>query len=112
MLINCDFGRAFIVCGRWFNLAFKYWNVADGLEKSDVVREPSFSIVTLRSKKLTADREYEYENLMLDDMSLLLLYSLQYLRKDLSEVSSPIQTKNIPSMNLDHRTGLCLYLCS
>ena len=49
---------------------------------------------------------------MLDDMSLLLLYSLQYLRKDLSEVSSPIQTKNIPSMNLDHRTGLCLYLCS
>ena len=78
-----------MVCGGWFDLALKYWNVADGLEKSDVAREPSFSIVTLKSKKLTVDREHEYENLMLDDMYLLLLYSLQYLRKDLSEASSP-----------------------
>ena len=54
-----------MMCGEWFDLALKYWNVTDGLEKSDVVREPSFSIVTLRSKKLTVDREYEYENLML-----------------------------------------------
>ena len=87
---NCDFGRALMACGGWFDVALKYWNVADVLEKSDVVRELSFSIVTLRSKKLTVDRDYEYENLMLDDMSLLLLYSLQYLRKDLSEASSPI----------------------
>ena len=59
---NCDFGRALMVCGGWFDLALKYWIVADGLEKSDVVRELSF---------LTIDRDYEYENLMLDDMSLL-----------------------------------------
>ena len=52
---------------------------------------------TLTSKKLTVDREYEYENLMLDDTSLLLLYSLQYLRKDLSKASSPNQTENISS---------------
>ena len=101
-----------MVSGVSFDLALKYCNVADGLEKSDVVREPSFSIVTLTYKKLTADREYKYEKLMLDDMSLLLLYSLQYLRKDLSEASSPIQTKNISYMNLNHRAGLHLYLCS
>ena len=101
-----------MMCGGWFRLTLKYCNVADGLEKSDVVREPSFSIVTLRSKKLTADRKYEYANLMLDDISLLFLYSLQYLRKDLSKASSPIQTKNISSMNLNHRAGLCFYLCS
>ena len=65
-----------MVCGGWFHLALKYCNVADGLEKSDVVREPSFSVVTLWSNKLTAEREYEYENLMFYDMSLLLLYSL------------------------------------
>ena len=70
-----------MVCGGWFDSALKYCNVADGLEKSDVVREPSFSIATLTSKKLTVDREYEFENLMLDDMFVLLLYSLQYLRK-------------------------------
>ena len=74
-----------MVCGGRFDLALKHWNLADGLKKSDSVREPSFSIVTLTSKKLTVDREYEYKNLMLDDMFLLLLYSLQYLRKDLSE---------------------------
>ena len=62
--------------------------------------------MTLTYRKLTVDREYEYENLMLDDMFLLLLYSLQYLRKDVSEASSPIQTKNISSMNLNHRAGL------
>ena len=101
-----------MVCGGWFDSALKYWNVADGLEKIDVVREPSFSILTLTSKKPTVDREYEYQYLMLDDMSLLVLYSLQHLRKDLSQASSPIQTKNISSMNLNHRAGLRLYPCS
>ena len=66
---------------------------------------------TLTSKKLTVDREYEYENLMLDDTSLLLLYSLQYLRKDLSKASSPNQTENISSVSLNHRAGSDLYLC-
>ena len=37
MQINCDFGRAFMVCRRWFDLALKYRNVADGLENSDAV---------------------------------------------------------------------------
>ena len=32
MSINCDFGRAFMVFGGWFDLALKYWNVSDGLE--------------------------------------------------------------------------------
>ena len=73
--INCDCGRTFMVFGGCFNLVLKYWSIVDGLEISDVGREPSFSIVTLASKKLTVDREYKYENLMLDDMSLLLLYS-------------------------------------
>ena len=111
MWISCDFGRAFIVCGGWFNLALKYWNVADGLEKGDLVREASFSVVTLASKKLTVNREYDYGNFMLDNMPLLLLYSLQYLRKDIREASSPIQTKNV-TMNLNHMAGLCLHLCS
>ena len=62
MWINCDCGRAFMVFGGWFNLVLKYWNVVDGLEKSDVGREPSFSIVTLASKKSTVDRECKYEN--------------------------------------------------
>ena len=39
---------------------------------------------------------------MLDDTSLLSLYSSQYLRKDLSKASSPNQTENISSMSLNH----------
>ena len=42
-----------MVCGGWLDSALKYENVADGLEKSDIVREPSFSIKTLTSKKVT-----------------------------------------------------------